>query len=151
MTRSLDRSRAARMDFFRNVRQFEIRNRSGLILGYRTAFEMDVSRFSRSIEKIVRGLFYLKSRNALPTGYRVVVARGNAFWNDKGFNNLLGAMEPAAGCGDDVFVMRCVRDSSDVNVTAWLLQFYGRMAMFAWTKADGNAEWPTESSVVKAG
>ncbi len=138
--RSLARNRAARTDFFRNNRRAEIRNRSGLILGFRTAFEIDVSRFSRSIEKIVRGLFYQKSRYALPSAYRVAVARGNEFWSNDGFQKIHAAMEPFAGCGDDVFMMRCVRDNSDVNVTAWLLQFYRCLAMFAWTDADNKSD-----------
>jgi hypothetical protein len=145
VTRSLIRSQSARNDFFRNVRQVEIRNQSGLILGYRAAFEIDLSRFSRSIEKIVRGLFYRKSCYPLPIGYRVTVSRGNEFWNDAGFQNLLSVMEPVAGYGDDVFLMRCVRDGSDENVTAWLLQFYRRIGVFAWTEADSHANGSTAS------
>jgi hypothetical protein len=133
IVRHLVRSGPARRDFFRNVQQFEIRNRSGLILGYRSGFELDVSRFSRSIEKIVRALFYLKSKFALHSDYQVLVARGNDFWNDAGFQNILAAMESVVGCGDDVFLMRCARDRSDPNITAWLLQFYRQIAVFAWT------------------
>jgi len=109
---------------------------TALIIGYRDAFQVDVSRFSRSIEKIVRGLFFRKSGCPLPRGYRVAVFLGNEFWSDRGFQNLLAAMEGPAGCGDDVFQARCVRDSSDINITAWLLWFYGAMAFFAVTQKD---------------
>jgi hypothetical protein len=149
--RSLERSRRTRRDFFRNVRWVEQRNRSGLILGYRLAFEIDVSRFSRSIEKIVRGLFSCKSLYALPSGYRVVVIRGNDFWADSGFQNLLAVMEPTAGCGDDVFVMRCARDCSDPNVTAWVLQFYGAIAVFAWTEVDVPLAQPATLATINSG
>jgi hypothetical protein len=138
--RSLGRSHPARADFCRNVQQVEIRNQAGIILGYRTAFSLDVSRFSRSIEKIVRGLFYRKAGFALLAGYRVEVVRGNSFWVDDGFQNLLRDMHPWSGYSDGVFLMRSVRDRSDPNSTAWLLLFYRTLAVFAWTEWDSTAD-----------
>jgi hypothetical protein len=134
-------------DFFRNARVVEQRHQSGLILGSRVAFTLDVSRFARSIEKIVRGLFYCKSDDTLASGYKVFVVTSNEFWRDRGFQNILADMSPARGCGDDVFLMRCVRDRSDPNVTAWLFLFYGAVAAFAWTEADAQASKPALATV----
>jgi len=141
--RSLKRNSQAWKDFFRNARLVELRNRSGIILAYRQAFEMDMSRFSRSISKIVRGLFYKKSHRPLAPGYRVEVAHGDEFWQDEGFQHNLAIMEPWASYGDDVFMLRCARDSSDWNKTAWLLRFYCSIAVYAWTEPDAGAQLMT--------
>ena len=104
-----------------------------MILGSRLGFDIDMRRFNKPIKKIVRGLFFKKSKTPLPGTYRVDVFPGNDFWSSPGFSEWLVSWEPLAGCGDRQFLMRCTRDASDPNITAWLLQFYGEVAFLAWT------------------
>jgi hypothetical protein len=107
---------------------------SGLFVGWDLGFELDLARFSRGVEKTVRGLFCYKSQRPLPAGVAVRVFQGNGFWQDQGFQNLLAEMEEWAGVGDDVFECRCTRDSSDPDVTAWLFVYYRSLGVFAWTE-----------------
>lgn len=117
----------------RGMRLQQHKSAGGIFTGYRPAFQIDLQRFSAVPEKIVRGLFFLKSGRPLATTHKVHVFPGNGFWNDTGFQSLLACMEPSAGCGDDVFHVRSMPDSTDPYGSAWLLVFYSCMALFALT------------------
>jgi len=108
-----------------------------LFAGWGGSFELDLARFSRCVEKTVRGLFYCKSQRHLAPEIAVRVFPGNGFWQDHGFQNVLTVMEDWAGVGDDVFQCRCVRDSSDADITAWLFVYCQAVGVFAWTKSTG--------------
>lgn len=115
---------------------------SGLVTGRGVRVAFDGSRFNKSIEKIVRGIFYGKSGVPLPTTHEVKVFSGNGFWTVPAFLDLLAKMEPFSGVGDDVFQCRCIRDCVDTAATAWLIVFYRSAAFFAWTQAIQPAEAP---------
>lgn len=133
VTRSLERNPRSAWALTRNMR-LAPRMLGAILSGYSWGFDVDVPRFQAVPNKIVRGLFFHKSGTPLAGSHDVEVFRGNGFWQDEGFQNVLSTMEPAAGCGDNVFLCRATRDSADPNCTAWLLQFYGQIAIFAWTK-----------------
>ena len=99
--------------------------------GYRVPFDSD--RFCRSIDKIVRGLFYYKSHVPLPVTHKVEVHPGNGFWKADGIQDYLNSMSRPAGVGDDVFQCRCVQDGADSNTTGWLLVFYRNVSTLAHT------------------
>lgn len=132
--RSLERSRKAVAAFFRNPRVLPQMSPGGLFTGFGLSFLLDWQRFATVPEKIVRGLFYYKSQVPLSDQHSVQVFPGNEFWADQGFRNLLATMDAIAGCGDDVFQVRCTRDVTDPHCTAWLLIFYRQLAFFVWTE-----------------
>ncbi len=138
--RSLQRNPKTVAAFFRNPRVLPRMSQGGLFTGHGLAFEIDCNRFGMIIEKIIRGLFYHKSQVPLSEKHIVQIFPDNGFWANQGFQNLLIEMEDTAGCGDDVFQVRCIRDTNDPNCTAWLLLFYQQMGFFAWTE-------PTESRI----
>lgn len=133
VVRSIGRRRGVARDFFRNSQLRERRDKAGIITGSGRAFELDLPRFNRIVEKIVRGLFFFKSHERLPDTHEVGIFPDDAFWDMAGFQSLGPGWEPAAGLGDDVFTCRCQRDSSDDYSTAWLLVFYQKVVLFAWS------------------
>ncbi len=132
--RSLQRNPKTVAAFFRDPRILPRSSPGGIVTGYGLAFQIDMERFNRIPEKIVRGLFYYKSHHPLPSTHGVKVFPGNQSWDDDSFQNLLAVMEPIAGCGDDVFQIRCTRDRTDPCCTAWLLLFYRQLGVFALTQ-----------------
>jgi hypothetical protein len=132
--RGLDRNSRLRADL---TRGFGLRTRvtpSGLFAGWGWSFTLDLARFSRGVEKTVRGLFAYKSGRRLAPQCAVRVFPGNGFWQDTGFQNLLAVMEEWAGVGDEVFQCRSMRDATDPDVTAWLFIYYRALGVFAWTE-----------------
>lgn len=131
LIRSLERSQRAVSELFRRYRLLPRRTPSGIITGFAPGFAIDLGRINRVVEKIVRGIYYAKSGTRLPPEYEVGVYEGNGFWEDEHTRDLISAMCPAEGQGDDVFCCRDVRDNGDPNRVAWLLIFYGRIGFFA--------------------
>jgi hypothetical protein len=140
--KSLERNEKAIAALFRNPRVVPRKSPGGIITSFGLGFEIDQPRFAMLPEKIVRGLFFHKSGIPLAVSHVVRVLPGNEFWTDEGFQNLLAAMEPGAGCGDDVFTVRCTRDRNDPFCSAWLLVFYQHLGIFAWTE---RAEGPNSA------
>jgi hypothetical protein len=150
--RSLERSQRAVADFFRGLRVVPRTTPSGLIIGAGTAFQIDLSRIHRVVEKIVRGIYFFKSGTRLPPDQEVRVFPGNGFWQDEGCQNLIVSMCPPEHQGDDVFSCRYVLDNSGQDMTAWLLVFYGEVGFFAWTRravevVDSDSETSAEQRV----
>jgi len=139
VVRSLERNPKTVAAFFRNLRLLPRMSPGGLFRGYGAAFQLDLDRFAKIPEKIVRGLFYHKSQVPLSKEHAVRVFPGNEFLADQGFQNVLETMDASAGFGDDLFQVRCTRDASDAHCTAWLLQFYQQLIFFAWTEPIAEA------------
>lgn len=106
---------------------------TGLLTEPGVRIEIDMNRFLRTPEKIIRGLFFLRNGRPVPEDYDVRIYHGNRFWEESGFSNLLEAMEPWAGLGDDVFQLRATYDSSDRSFTIWLMLFFKSSAFLGWT------------------
>lgn len=135
VVRSITRRPVVAHDFFRNATLRERRSREGIINGAGWTFDIDMARFNRTVEKIVRGLFYWRSTEHLPDTHKVDVFAGNGFWQTPDFRSLLPKLEPEKGFGDDVFTCRSQRDADDPNSTAWLLIFYQQVGVFACSHA----------------
>lgn len=135
VVRSIARRPGVARDFFRNTALRERRSREGIIVGAGWTFDIDMARFNRIVEEIVRGLFYWKSKEHMPNTHEVGVFSGNGFWETSGFHSLLPKLEPPQGLGDDVFTCRSQRDANDPYSTAWLLIFYQQVGIFAWSHA----------------
>lgn len=138
--RALDRNRRLRSELTRGLGLRPQCTPSGLFAGWSLGFELNLQRFSRVVEKTVRGLFAYKSARPLAPEYAVRVFPGNGFWQDEGFQRLLVEMLEWAGVGDDVFECRCTRDVTDLDVTAWLFVYYRSIGILAWTERRQPAE-----------
>ena len=66
VVRSIERDYHVMHDCFRNIRRMERKTDAGIIVGTGWAFDIDMIRFNRIVEKIVRVLLYFKSRIQLP-------------------------------------------------------------------------------------
>ena len=138
--RRINTSKPDLKDLTRNATVAWKQTISGIYNERGVRIEIDLARFQRTPEKIIRGLFYLRNGIVLPPDYVARIVPENSFWNDAGFNNLLATMHDWQGCGDDVFQMRAVRDDSDGNFTAWLLMFFKSSAIFGYTCPKTYAE-----------
>ena len=133
ISRRIKHSRPDFTDLTRNATPVWRQSQAGFYIERGVKIEIDMARFQRTPEKIVRGLFFMRNQIVLPDDYEVRVFPNNSFWDDMGFQQLLDQMDDWQGCGDDVFQMRAVRDGSDNNFTAWLLMFFKSSAIFAYT------------------
>ena len=141
VSRSVHRNRPLKNELMEKAELVWETSESGIIVepSYRVPF--DSARFCQSVEKIVRGLFFHKSRVPLPQSHEVKVFPGNGFWSQDAFQDLLNAMEPFSGMGDDVFQCRCVGAPNDLARTVWLLVFYRSITILVRTsKRDSEAE-----------
>jgi hypothetical protein len=134
VVRSIERRPGVMRDCFHNFRRMERKTDAGIIVGTGWAFDIDMTRFNRIVEKIVRGFFYFKSGIPLPKTHEVVIFPGNGFWKLPDFQSLLENMEPFAGLGDDVFMCRALRDANDTFLTAWIFMFFQNIGVFAWSE-----------------
>jgi hypothetical protein len=131
--RRVEKSRPDLLDISRNAVPAWKQSKSGLYVERGVNIDIDIPRFQRTPEKIIRGLFYFRNAVPVPSDYDVCIFPGNDFWDDEGFKNVLETMEDWQGLGDDVFQMRATRDVNDPNVTAWLLAFFRSFAFFGYT------------------
>lgn len=131
--RRIEKSAPDLLDITRNAFRAWKQSESGLLVEPRVRIDIDLKRLLRTPEKIIRGFFFVRNGIPVPSGYEVRVIPGNGFWSNAGFQNLLDTMHEWQSLGDDVFQLRATRDSSDPNVTAWLLLFYRSSALFGYT------------------
>ena len=88
VSRSLKRSRKAVDELFAGLHVAARFTKSGIFIGTDSKIELDLPRFNRIIEKIIRGIYFLKSQKPFPSTHEICVFPGNGFWNDEGFQNL---------------------------------------------------------------
>ena len=134
MKRSIERNRTVRADLSRNPRVAFRKTESGIIVAGGVCVEFDRPRFNRIIEKIIRGIYFFKSRVVFPSGYQIDVYPGNDFWKDPVVGSLINQMSPKLDFGDDVFAFHFLRDKEDPNRIVWLFVFYGNMGILASTE-----------------
>lgn len=134
MDRNLKKSKRAASELLKGLRLLPRMTPSGIMTGAGLGFQIDIVRINRVIEKIVRGIYYHKSRKRFPATHEVRVFVGNGFWEQEGFQHLFATMSGAEHQGDDVFTCRYVRDNTDRDTTAWLFVFYGKIGFFIWTQ-----------------
>ena len=131
--RRIENSRPDCLDLTRNAISGWRTSNSGLVAERGVQIDINLPRFLRTPEKIIRGLFFLRNAIPVPPDYVVHVFPGNEFLDDPGFNNLCETMHDWQGLGDDVFRMRATRDANDANFTVWLLLFFCSSVLFGYT------------------
>jgi hypothetical protein len=126
----------------RNLGVRPIESPSGLYLGNRMTFNLDVPRFLRVLRKIILGLYYCKTRKPLASDYSA-----HLVWENQYTRPLIEPMFPfmlpnggIADFGDDVFIYRWLIHPDDERVSYWCLGFYRAVSFFAATLPNREAD-----------
>jgi hypothetical protein len=130
---SFEQSEKNMEEFFKDFDWVERKNIFGQLIGFDAVALLEMNRFNLTVEKIVRGLFFVESGCALADIYAVFVHDGNGAWSKRFVHDTILQMGEVKDFGDDVFHWRFVRWAGDKNVTAWILLFYGAIGIFALT------------------
>jgi len=119
--------------------QVEVRSPAGLALGQLPTYEVDLVRLDRVASRIATGLFYHEFGSRLPDDY------GTVSYNKSGVaGNLPGIQAIQALCaklttcqpktiGSNVFSYWFQRTKEDLNASAWLFVFFGRVPFLCLT------------------
>lgn len=129
--RSCQRSPSVSSDVTRDLQFVPVVNDNGIVVGTGIQSEVDIPRFSRVAEKIVRGIYFYKSDKAFPATHEIRIFPPNAFAGMAGYESLVSSMNGGEHQGDDVFHCGYVRDTSDPDSSVWLLTFYNELGFFA--------------------
>jgi hypothetical protein len=126
---------------FRSMKEVNVRTRSGLFLGKKPAFDVNLTRLDNVARRITKGLFYHEKRHRLPDKYDV------ATYSESGFQDLTSdvkqelqttILQPLMSnapktIGSQVFTYRVAYSDTDPNASAWLFVFYERIAFLCTT------------------
>jgi len=127
----------ALLDDWRNV---EVRSKGGVILGHTAAFQVDMDRICRVVERTVRGLFFYEKKEPLPTDHGVKVISNEMLCEqdaeviEEMTRTIIEplAANPPTIIGENTFSYR-VCFSHVPSVSAWGLVFYGNVQFIALT------------------
>lgn len=123
------------------MREVDDWTQGGLYLGKSLAYDVDLTRIHKVVERTVRGLFYHESRRRLADGYGVEV-RCNDSLADAPAEYLAEFCEticdplsqiPPTVIGNDIFSYRFVITRENPDVSVWGLIFYGNVPFVALT------------------
>ncbi|MBC8484970.1 MAG: hypothetical protein H8D45_02905 [Bacteroidetes bacterium] len=118
-----------RKSLFDNLREVELRTKSGLIVGKTGAYNVDFDRLNVVVIRIIKGLFYKEKGQRLPNTHYVLV------YSDTAVNlspeskikttiiNPLLNKEPTV-FGDEIFTYRFSFLQDDPLSSIWLLVFF---------------------------
>jgi hypothetical protein len=126
---------------FQAIRIRELKTSSGLFLGQRPAYDVDLERLDRVAQRIVKGLFYRERGARLPNEYVVSAYSASGLSNltkDKKDYIITNIVDPILlqtpkTIGNNVFTYRFMFSPEDPNVSAWHLIFYEKVAFLCFT------------------
>ena len=141
--RSLDRNEAPglRTSFLTGTRMVQVRTPAGLHLARRLAFDVDLQRIFRIVEKTVKGLLFQEFGRRFSSDYGVAVHSNDSLsdWPADDIEELRWtilmplAQTPPKIIGDGVFSYRCQASEKDPFLTVWALTFYGAVSFVCLT------------------
>lgn len=141
--RSLNRIEALglRKSFLSDIRMVQPRTQAGLYLGKKFAFDVDLQRIHRVVERTVRGLFFHETGQRLCPEYDVAIHSNDTLSeNSANFLEELRktillplAQIPPKVIGDEVFMYRFHVTQEDPFVSVWALTFYQSVPFLALT------------------
>lgn len=125
----------------KTTRQVQVRTPSGLYLGIKPSYDVNLTRLDNVARRIAKGLFYHETGHRLPDRYDVVA------YSDSGLRNVndtyrqhleTTVIRPLVSnapkiIGDQVFIYWAGYTSEDINKSAWLFVFYERVAFLCLT------------------
>jgi hypothetical protein len=132
------------------VRETNVLTRSGLFLGKRPVYDVDLDRLDRVAQRIVKGLFYYERGSRLPDGYEVAAfSAAGLSALDKQFKEhiIKNVVDPILlniprTIGNNVFTYRVAFAPEDPNLSVWHLIFYEKVVFLCFTtssQTDGAA------------
>jgi hypothetical protein len=141
--RALNREQAPglRASFLQSLRRVPEHTPGGLYLGHRLAFEVDLARLFRVVERTVKGLYFRETGQRLPDGYDVRVHSDETLATldprdlEEDTRNVIAPLqrlEPKV-IGNDVFAYRHWIAPEDARISVWLLTFYRDISFLAIT------------------
>jgi len=109
-----------------------LRSVSGLYLGRKEAFNVDLNRLGRVVGRIVRGLYYHESGETLPLEYSAAGFFPEGFshlppWDLKHIVSTVlepTLANPGHNIGRGVLHYWFARSDSDARITSWIFHFY---------------------------
>ena len=146
--RSLNRAESPglRNSFLSDIHTVQLKTQAGLYLGERLAFDVDLHRIHRVVERTVRGIFYYETGHRLCSGYDVNVHSDDTLREqsaeilDELHRNTLIPLSkiPPKIIGNGVFMYRFHITQEDPFVSVWALTFYERVSFLALTGPERN-------------
>jgi hypothetical protein len=125
----------------KDLREVWLRTPSGIYTERAQAFDVDLNRIFRVVERTVRGLFFAETKKRLDPAYCVRVESNDTL--SRQAPDLLEhitrtiltplSLRPAKVIGNEVFVYRYAITAEDPNASAWALTFYGNVPFLATT------------------
>lgn len=125
----------------KNMKEVYVRTQSGLYLGIKPSYDVNLARLDNVAKRIVKGLFYVETGHRLPDNYEAVA------YSESGLRNLaendkkhlqteiirpLTSNAPKI-IGKQVFSYWVAYPDIDANISVWLLVFYKRVAFLCLT------------------
>jgi hypothetical protein len=124
VTRSYERRPHLLAAHLRNFGMRETMTSSGMYLGAKPVFEVEMDRLQRVLNKICRGLFYAHTDRPLAETHVVQSFTVNDEKLDDNLWFIISNLPPAVDFGDTVFRYRYYLGTQDANNSYWLLMFY---------------------------
>ena len=125
-------------------RDVEVRSKGGVITGTRPAFQADMKRICRVVERTVRGLFFYETKKPLPKGYGVKVIYDEDFFKQRPDvikQDLETVIAPVTArtprvVGQNAFAYRHYIAPESPTTTVWILTYYDAMDFIGLTGSD---------------
>jgi hypothetical protein len=134
---------------FGSMREVYLRSRSGLYIGKRPAYDVDLKRINNVVERITKGLFYHEQEKPVPSNYvthtfaieemEYFPPEPREYLFEKVFPSLF-SLTPRV-FGESVFSYQVMFSQDDENTSAWLMKFYDRVPFIGltYTKLDNES------------
>lgn len=124
-----------------NARYVNARTPSGLYLGKKAVYDVDLARLDNVAKRIAKGLFYHETAKRLPDEYEVIAYSESGLQNlsrdvreDLQVNVIRSIMAKTPQViGNNVFLYRVAFTNEDVYTSAWLFTFYERVSFLCIT------------------
>jgi hypothetical protein len=141
--RSLHRPKATKFtnSFLSNIHAVQLKSQAGLYLKRTLAFNVNITRIHRVVEKTVRGLFYHETEQGLHPDYGIIVHSDDSLkeypkelLEELSHTILIPLTQiPPKIVGDDVFQYRFHIAKEDTFCSVWALTFYRQISFLAIT------------------
>ena len=122
-------------------------NQSGIYLGCKGTYNVDLERLDRVIERIIKGLFFHHYGKPLPKEYSaksfsVDGLIDHSVWKLPDTKLILKEIKRyrSINIGDNVFAYKFFRLQEDENVTFWLITFYSRVNFLGFTLKESDIQ-----------
>lgn len=121
------------------VKHVPVHTTEGIFLGHAPAMIVDLERLRRTVERIVRGLYFHTFGQRFTATLRVWAEEDiggfDQVLRDELRTNILIPLyqTPQLSIGEDVFAYWKARDAEHPEASAWLLQFFGEVRFLALT------------------